>query len=297
MNLSRNQTLYAHWSAQELYIALDGNGGSVDYEAVAVLYGGFYGELPTPTRQGYTFTGWYTSPTGGTQITSKSRCYSTNDSRIYAHWQQSVIPTITVTLDYNDGSGSCTYREFTPGQISGTLPTPTREGYSFLGWYTAPSGGDRVAGTRLAALTTDTRLYAHWEQNDQSNFNNEIRLQIGSPYISVNGVTSTIDEQGTVPVIVNNRTLMPIRAIIEAMGGTVEWKPSTRVAALSKDGRTLNLRIDQSTAWDDAWRTYPLDTPPVIINNRTLMPVRVVVEFFGGTVEWEPSTRTAIIRF
>ena len=60
-------------------------------------------------------------------------------------------------------------------------------------------------------------------QADTTADKTEIVLQIGSPIMAVNGTEQNIDAEGTVPVIVNDRTLVPIRAIIEAMGGTVGW--------------------------------------------------------------------------
>ena len=71
-------------------------------------------------------------------------------------------------------------------------------------------------------------------QNNTSQTPTVITIQIGNPEMTVNGITQEIDPgMGTVPVISNERTLLPVRAIVEALGGTVEWDENTRTASLS----------------------------------------------------------------
>ncbi|MBQ9733467.1 MAG: copper amine oxidase N-terminal domain-containing protein, partial [Clostridia bacterium] len=95
---------------------------------------------------------------------------------------------------------------------------------------------------------------------------------------------------------VNNRTLLPIRAVIEAMGGTVAWDGSTKTVTLSAGGKELFLRIDSKAMWD-AVEVYFLDTAPVIIGGRTMLPVRAVAEYFGATVSWDAGTKTTTIEY
>ena len=98
--------------------------------------------LPTPTLTGYGFDGWYTSPTGGTLVSSP---YSPNASiTLYAQWTPNVY-----TVGFNAEGGSAeTSQNFTVGGSALTLPTPTLTGYGFDGWYTGANG--RVAGEELA---------------------------------------------------------------------------------------------------------------------------------------------------
>lgn len=123
-----------------------------------------------------------------------------------------------------------------------------------------------------------------------------ITLQIGSPYLTVDGVRSAIDSNGTTPILLRNRTMLPIRAVMEAMGGEVDWDGATRVVTVRLDGKALRLQIGNPFAWDGG-AFYPLDSPPVLWNDRTLLPVRVVVEYFGGTVEWQGDTGTVVVRY
>lgn len=122
----------------------------------------------------------------------------------------------------------------------------------------------------------------------------EIVLQIGSPVMTVNGAEQKIDEEGTVPVIVNERTLVPIRAIIEAMGGTVGWDGEKREVSLDYNGDNIRLVIDSTTAYFNG-KAAELDTAPAIINERTMLPIRFIAESFGFDVAWDGDTQKITI--
>ncbi len=121
-----------------------------------------------------------------------------------------------------------------------------------------------------------------------------ITLTIGDPNLTLNGNSMPIDDEGTSPVIVSDRTLMPVRAIIEAAGGTVSWDDASRTASLTYSDDAILLTIDSTTAYlNDTAET--LDVAPVIINDRTMLPIRFISESFGFTVEWDETTQTVTI--
>ena len=123
----------------------------------------------------------------------------------------------------------------------------------------------------------------------------ELEMQIGDPIMTVNGAGAEIDPgRGTAPIIQNDRTLIPVRAVIEAMGGTAEWDAGSGSAVLEYEGNTVTLTIGSTTAYyNDTAST--LDTAPVIINDRTLLPIRFVAESFGFDVDWDEATQTVTI--
>ncbi len=123
-----------------------------------------------------------------------------------------------------------------------------------------------------------------------------IKLSIDKPDIYVNGEHRYIDAEGTTPIIYNNRTMLPIRAVVEAMGGEVGWNGEARIVSLTLGDKQLFLKIDSYLMWDDT-AAYSLDTPPIIFNGRTLVPVRAVVEYFGAIVGWDNDTRTVTIDY
>ena len=190
------------------------------------------GSLPTPTRSGYNFDGWYTSANGGTKITDSTKV--TANTTVYAHWKANAY---TVSYNMNGGTGSIasqtkthdtnltlttakpTGKSFTVtynangGTVStssktvsqtftswntaangsgtaynagatysanasvtlyaqyanpsiGSLPTPTRSGYAFDGWYTSANGGTKI--TDSTKVTANTTVYAHWTKNAET---------------------------------------------------------------------------------------------------------------------------------
>ena len=158
--ISASQTVYAHWQANSYTVTFNANGGAVNPGSKSVTYGSTYGDLPTPTWGGYDFGGWYTAASGGTQITSATTVSITAAQTLYAHW---TAKTFTVTFDGNGGTVDPGTKTVTYNQAYGALPTPTRSGYTFLGWFTASTGGTQVTSETVANRTTAQTLYAHWE--------------------------------------------------------------------------------------------------------------------------------------
>ncbi|MBR5336356.1 MAG: InlB B-repeat-containing protein, partial [Lachnospiraceae bacterium] len=121
--------------------------------------------LPEAVRDNYNFDGWFTTASGGDKITTAYAFSS--DMTVYAHW--AYIPptprTYTITFDPNGGSVSPKSKTTgTDGKLA-SLPTPTREGYSFNGWFTAKDGGDQV--TTSTVFGSDTTVYAHWKETPE----------------------------------------------------------------------------------------------------------------------------------
>ena len=96
------------------------------------------------------------------------------------------------------------------------------------------------------------------------------------------------------PVLQNDRTLVPFRAIFEALGATVDWDDETQTATVVKDNTTLKITVGDNKLYknNDA---IELDVPAQIINDRTLVPVRAVSEAFGCEVNWLDQTQTVVI--
>jgi M6 family metalloprotease-like protein len=125
-----------------------------------------------------------------------------------------------------------------------------------------------------------------------------IILWVGRSGFTVNGVSGTLDSP---PVITNGRTLVPIRAIIEALGGAVGWDGTARKATVTLGSTSLELWIGKSTASVNGTST-PVDTTnanvvPEIINGRTMLPLRFVSENLGCSVAWEDATKTIAITY
>ena len=131
-------------------------------------------------------------------------------------------------------------------------------------------------------------------EETQVNNTTKIILQIGNPNMIVNGTEKPIDAEGTAPVIVNDRTLLPVRAVVEEMGGTVDWNGGTQTVTLNYGTDEINLVIDNTTAYLNG-AAQTLDTAPTIINDRTMLPIRFIAESFMFEVDWDEATKTVAI--
>ena len=167
----KDVTYYAHWTAtKRSYTAtFNGNGGGTPSPStITKEYNTALGTLPTCTRTGYTFLGWYTASSGGTKISSATKI--TGTVTYYAQWS---INSYTLTYNVNGGNAvSPASKSVQYGSAYGTLPTPTRAStaqysYTFAGWYTAATGGTQVtANTTMGA--GNTTIYAHWTATTRS---------------------------------------------------------------------------------------------------------------------------------
>jgi hypothetical protein len=96
------------------------------------------------------------------------------------------------------------------------------------------------------------------------------------------------------PVIVESRTLVPVREVFELLGGSVSWDGNTRTVTISKDTTEVNLVIDSLSAKVNGVDTS-LDVPAKIINDKTMVPVRFISENCGLNVDWNGETSTVTI--
>ena len=85
---AQNQTLYAHWNIKWYTVTFDANGGNVSTRSKEVYYGGTYGTLPEPERNGYIFQGWYTDSIGGAKITASTKVSQAKNHSLYARWEE-----------------------------------------------------------------------------------------------------------------------------------------------------------------------------------------------------------------
>jgi hypothetical protein len=118
-------------------------------------------------------------------------------------------------------------------------------------------------------------------------------LTIGSRNMEVNGLSRRLD---AAPFIKDGRTLLPIRALIEALGGSVQWNPSARTATTLLGSRTVALTIGSTTALVNG-SPITLDVAPEIRNGRTFLPLRALVENLGLDLAWEPISQTISLTY
>lgn len=109
--------------------------------------------------------------------------------------------------------------------------------------------------------------------------------------VTLNGNAITFDQP---PVIKDDRTLVPVRAIFEALGAEVRWDGDTQTVLSQKGATLVQLKIGSNIMTVNG-RDIALDVPAQIINDRTLVPVRAIAEAYGCSVDWDGATKTVII--
>lgn len=112
-----------------------------------------------------------------------------------------------------------------------------------------------------------------------------IKLQIGSRIVNVDNEAVIYD---AAPVIRNDRTLVPIRIITEALGGKVDWNGATKEVTLSINDKEVKMTIGKTLE--------KYGVAPIIIDGRTFVPVRFVADELGAEVAWDEATKTVTIK-
>jgi len=118
-----------------------------------------------------------------------------------------------------------------------------------------------------------------------------IVLTIGKNAMMINGKASLLDAE---PFIMNNRTMVPLRAIAEAFGAEVKWQPKTETVEITLDKAFISMQIGNTVAMIGS-KVYMLDAPPIIRKSRTFVPIRFIAEALGSVVKWDAKTQTVQI--
>ena len=114
------------------------------------------------------------------------------------------------------------------------------------------------------------------------------------------GIAVTIEGQQVIfpdqrPVIIENRTLVPVRGVFEQLGFEVEWDSGARQAILTSDSHTVVITIG-SNEFTTNGVSHTLDVPAQLIANRTMLPLRLPLESVGYSVKWDGKMRMVLIR-
>jgi uncharacterized repeat protein (TIGR02543 family) len=171
-----------------------------------------------------------------------------------------------------------------------TLTVSPAAGYVFTGWSGALSGTKNPATVTMDADKSVTASFA-------ARVKSVIQLRIGSTTMYVDGKPSSLE---AAPIILNSRTLLPIRAVVEATGATITWDVSAQKVTIVREGKTLELWIGKNVAKLNG-KSVNIDTDsrvvPIIRSGRTLLPLRFVAEALALDVQWNATTQTITITY
>lgn len=161
IRVTGNATLKTSFTLNTCTVALDANGGSVSPNSIVFTYGSTYSGLPTPVRENYIFTGWYSAVSGGTKFDSSTVVSTTGNITLYAQW--GTMATL--------GSG-----------------TPVKA------WDGDTSNFAEVGGNSATLHDWDVD---YWDESDYTQFSYEMSYTFGSPK-RIKGVTITVPSQDTI---------------------------------------------------------------------------------------------------
>ena len=166
-----NATLYARWTGNQYTVTFDKQSGTGGTDSVTATYNTTMPTATSPSRAGYTFTGYWDATSGGlqyyTNTMSSARTWSKiTDATLYARWSGNKY---TVTFDKQNGTGGSDSVLATYGSDMPTATAPTRTSYTFIGFWDAVSEGIKYYNLDMSSekdwdKLTDTTLYARWAQ-------------------------------------------------------------------------------------------------------------------------------------
>ena len=122
----------------------------------------------------------------------------------------------------------------------------------------------------------------------------DVNISKPSPDISVeiSGKNVYFDQD---PVLYNDRTMVPMRKIFEALGADVTWDENEKTVTGKKGDRTVKITVGSKKMYINKTKTVTLDTAPIIMSDRTLVPIRAVAEGLGCDVDWDARRYRVII--
>ena len=270
----RNITLYAQWTKNTYSISYTLNGGSISGQKTSYDVTTEAFALPTPSRNGYTFTGWT-----GTGLSSATKSVtvakgSTGNRSYTANWSANGY---TVSFNYNKpttdgtiGNAGTTNKAVTFNSTYGTLPAPTLNGYTFAGWYTAATNGTKVSDTTKYTTAGNSTLYVHWNLNTYSIGYNLNGGSISGQPTSYNVNTATF----TLPAPTragysftgwtgsNGTTVQKSVSIAKSSTGnksyTANWSLNTYTISYTLNGGNIS---GQKTSYNVTTEAFALPTP------------------------------------
>ncbi len=304
-----NGTLLAGWQANTYTVSFNGNGGS-NADDKTVTYDATYGDLPSSTRTGYTFDGWFTEAVGGTQVTASATVQITAAQTLYAHW---TAKGYTIELNNQSattaGTTSLSVVYDSNANLTGAITLPTKTNCTFEGYFTAVKGGGSqligkdgkiiagvsgyTDGSKNWKCANSVTLYAYWKGNQEIVWDLEENIEyatgtlMGATATSGLAITYTsdhpewgyINEAGRLVVVEPNKTI----TITASQAGNVDWNKADKV---EKKFITLGAHPDQFTDVHATKITYgDLLSASTLSGKVYFQEVEI-----AGTLEWvDPS--------
>lgn len=203
---------------------------------------------------------------------------------------------------YGDGQGAWLRAEFTDAQ--GQLHRKTlAERVDWEGWKTVAVNLNDIEAAALKRVYVVSKqplkgdigldnVFLQYPERQSAGASPAVQLTIGKNDVAVGGEARQMDQP---PIIEEDRTFVPVRFIVDALGGHIDWDATDKKVTIRKSGHYIELWVGREGLIADGVRTTT-DAAPIIRNNRTLLPLRFVSEQLGLNVAWDPAARGITIQ-
>ena len=286
-------TLTAQWTINQYTITFNTDGGSA-VASITQDYGTNITAPAAPTKSGYIFVGWdkeipATMPAENMTITAQwRRKKSSSSTPEYA---------VSAPSKSENGSVSISPKNAAEGERV-TITVVPKKGYALDELTVLDKNGKEMKlkdkgdgkftftmpASKVEIKATFKEAASEPAPPKQETRQTVVQMQIGSRLLISDGVVSQKD---AAPVIRNNRTLVPIRFITEALGGEVKWNEAAKEVILVIDGKEIRMRIGETLE--------KYGVAPMIIDGRTYVPVRFVADELHAAVVWNEAAKTVTI--
>ena len=287
--------------AERVTVTFDANGGDCDVKSITVKEKTSI-TLPSASRSRYDFRGWYEKNGDKAGNAGKSYEVGTKDITLYAEWEKRTSSNTTSSGDYSISVKSVKNGKVTVSPKSAdkgdtvTITVKPDKGYELDELIITDKDGDEISYkskgndkytfTMPKSKVTVKATFVLEKDEDKT-----IVLTLGSTMATVFGNTVIND---VAPVARNNRTMLPIRFIAEALGARVDWDQALQKVTIVRDTLVIEIFLNSDMAYVNG-QPVQLDSPAFAQNNRTYLPLRFVAENLGAEVLWDAATQTVTI--
>ena len=211
----------------------------------------------------------------------------------------SSVVSYTVTFHTNGGT-QVTLTSVRSGIAISAPADPSKEGFTFAGWY--KDAALTKAYNFSAPVDTNTEMYAKWASAPQAAQQFTMIFNIGQvdSYLTTDSAAKTLRTMDVAPILSGNRTFLPIRFVLEPMGGTITWDQAEKKVTITNESTTIELWIGSNMAKVNGVLKMidpdNTDVKPLLVKpGRTMLPVRFISESLDCKVSWDKATQQVIV--
>jgi len=263
-------------------------GGTINVTPSAPFKQGQQVQLTAIPNTGYRFVSWEDGSTNPVRILTLN-----SSATVTAKFEADKPKEYKIV--YSDNLGNSYTKTVTEGDTI-TIPLQQSDGWTLKS--VVVNGQPIGLPTELKRSLTLSNIRSNYNIVAKYVFSHNISLQVGSKEMLHNLSSIQLDAP---PIILNDRTLVPLRAIAEAFNAQVNWNPDTKQVTVAIGDKTILLTIGNPKASVNGQSVYidPQNPQvvPIISNSRTMVPLRFIAETMGATVEWDPVFKSIYISY